>query len=1589
MGPIFEYLTDIDVEDFMYDFKTEFCTLQGFRDHVFAPFTEELVDSLDSSNDEFFDAEGNDEPLDTNSLLWVPANLHPEVDPENFKNHIKTQVEEIMERKLSRQNSVLKRSSLSSSSLPVYLDSSEDSSDHNLSPEQLKVDEQEPIEKENHTEKETLTENEQKQQQDQDQDLKQQNRTSYQDKRFSNPSLRDLTNELETLSRLAGMDSNDAVTLARTLSTTSLGYTDVEKQAIDELNSSPPHGSPSSSPNNEIDVHSQNKDTVSSPTSHKSLKRNKTIPPSSSMSSKSPTKYQQSVGHYDSASQNLNALEDEQLMSSNQQNDRDISNQPQMVPQNHQYPHQQFFQQPSQAPPQQAPPQPMPQQPQQQLGKPYSSRSTKPQRSNDGLYQQQHQFHQSSHHEYPLKRSRRLDYHKQSSVMSLGSQLQTNKAGKLAELRNNLNLGDSTLIPSHRQHQHLHQPESQEHKPKLKLKTKSPNQQPHPRSSQMLFSYRNPNVSPPGATSNTVSKDSPYPTGASSSIEQQLNSKFNHSHSHHNKKSHIKNPSGDSTNSSNSSSSITSPNYNDISTGNSAYPANQRYPGARSASYGSIPTNHSNRSSRQQKYGFEGRPAGAKSPTEANHTDRPPQARSVSHPQLQATVDGSKSGSYQCSSTNQPISKNDKSKQLNQNLNMLRSEINEFKESLNKADRPSSQPPQSEPPQSQPPQSQPPQSQPPQSQPPQSQPPQSQPPQSQPPQSQPPQSQPPQSQPPKQALPLLVQKELPQVPDEASDDVPPRIIPEQYIQQIDSKNGSLSPSPQQQHHSYQDEIRPGSIVDNAGFGSPTNSDTNDSDFSFEATYQDISYEDSLGLEQEILQELSDEAQIKKQHELQLQLQKQFQSSMDNVANNSYDDNTGENKYFERTSQYDDEKTVTHDPNIDDFNGNTAPEEINEFGQVENGHEEYPHEQEEGFRQIEEPLEQNVSRSSSTVKHEPSQIENDDSYDYVDMKRTLPQSQAFGNYDENKFISSSGYTGVSTSQDPFQQSAMVAPTSQSAMVYPDEFGSSQLSSPQSPSDTQPQSPSRKSLKKKKSWPWLKEKERTSSLSSVDASNLPPVPDSNNLQSPTRSVSSPEVPTAKEQKPMPVEIYEPELQIKDYGKGRDRKDSVGKENMITKFFKKKRSNSTSVPVSSPNQPNLAGINALGEVSGSPGAVNAKTSSESGVTVDYESDSESKSTRSSNSKKKTSGGGIFKKKTKKSTDKEKERLFKSNSLNSIKTHSTETSNDEIQGKEILIDAETEERNIEQDIQMDDHIQQQFDSQQQSQNDHLIQLQFVEDNGEEPESRKSSKSKKHQKKDKDPEQHMFNIVVTDGEKKSKSHRKKSIERERKTSGEIERRELTDDKQLRSQEEQQSLDRKERRRKRRKQKEKQAAAAADAAAAANDGSKDKANTSEEEKSLQTTQEVQEKLKKSIKRTSRANQPIEFTDSAFGFPLPPPSQSTLVMLDYRFPVHVERAIYRLSHLKLANPKRSLREQVLLSNFMYAYLNLVDHTLHLEQQMNTEQSSEQEDDSKYGDDSMIEEEVEEEYEENKDLIDDTAGEPITIDLDITEESQVRA
>ncbi|WVF65522.1 hypothetical protein IAT40_000250 [Kwoniella sp. CBS 6097] len=42
----------------------------------------------------------------------------------------------------------------------------------------------------------------------------------------------------------------------------------------------------------------------------------------------------------------------------------------------------------------------------------------------------------------------------------------------------------------------------------------------------------------------------------------------------------------------------------------------------------------------------------------------------------------------------------------------------------------------------------------------------------------------------------------------------------------------------------------------------------------------------------------------------------------------------------------------------------------------------------------------------------------------------------------------------------------------------------------------------------------------------------------------------------------------------------------------------------------------------------------------------------------------------------------------------------------------------------------------------------------------------------------------------------------------------------------------------------------------------------------------------------------------------------------RYPIHVERAVYRLSHIKLANARRPLYEQVLISNLMFWYLGVI-------------------------------------------------------------------
>ncbi|KAJ1307007.1 hypothetical protein OPQ81_007987 [Rhizoctonia solani] len=69
----------------------------------------------------------------------------------------------------------------------------------------------------------------------------------------------------------------------------------------------------------------------------------------------------------------------------------------------------------------------------------------------------------------------------------------------------------------------------------------------------------------------------------------------------------------------------------------------------------------------------------------------------------------------------------------------------------------------------------------------------------------------------------------------------------------------------------------------------------------------------------------------------------------------------------------------------------------------------------------------------------------------------------------------------------------------------------------------------------------------------------------------------------------------------------------------------------------------------------------------------------------------------------------------------------------------------------------------------------------------------------------------------------------------------------------------------------------------------------------------------------------------------PPIQPSANGTYARYPIHVERAVYRLSHIKLANPRRPLYEQVLISNLMFWYLGVINK----QQQEEKERAAEKE------------------------------------------------
>ncbi|KAJ1897844.1 hypothetical protein LPJ81_004453 [Coemansia sp. IMI 209127] len=71
---------------------------------------------------------------------------------------------------------------------------------------------------------------------------------------------------------------------------------------------------------------------------------------------------------------------------------------------------------------------------------------------------------------------------------------------------------------------------------------------------------------------------------------------------------------------------------------------------------------------------------------------------------------------------------------------------------------------------------------------------------------------------------------------------------------------------------------------------------------------------------------------------------------------------------------------------------------------------------------------------------------------------------------------------------------------------------------------------------------------------------------------------------------------------------------------------------------------------------------------------------------------------------------------------------------------------------------------------------------------------------------------------------------------------------------------------------------------------------------------------------------------------PPPTR--LATSSNRLPIHIERAIYRLASIKLANPRRPLLQQVLLSNMMFWYLELINPRSQQQQQQTQQPPSPQ-------------------------------------------------
>ncbi|KAI1321595.1 hypothetical protein EDD11_003075 [Mortierella claussenii] len=93
---------------------------------------------------------------------------------------------------------------------------------------------------------------------------------------------------------------------------------------------------------------------------------------------------------------------------------------------------------------------------------------------------------------------------------------------------------------------------------------------------------------------------------------------------------------------------------------------------------------------------------------------------------------------------------------------------------------------------------------------------------------------------------------------------------------------------------------------------------------------------------------------------------------------------------------------------------------------------------------------------------------------------------------------------------------------------------------------------------------------------------------------------------------------------------------------------------------------------------------------------------------------------------------------------------------------------------------------------------------------------------------------------------------------------------------------------------------------------------------------------KASSKVQSTNSEVSHSSSSNGLPATSPQEEYLNDPS-RMPIHIERAIYRLSHVKLADPRRPLHEQVLISNMMFWYLGVIQQQQLEQQQMELQQA----------------------------------------------------